>query len=184
MITKWQQRLTPGLVFLFTLMAFLVAGCGSQDQPAETKTKTEAGSTPAPAAPTTADNETKAVAELCGCFNSAMANMNPRVKRLIIDAGKSDNPLAVLAAGLLQAESLEERERLEREFEQFQNNPQLQQCSDDVQKKYGLNETDTASQRRVVAIAAGNAQCEVVYALLKIGLAQQAMPAPPPGREP
>jgi hypothetical protein len=150
-------------------------GCGANEKTPDTGDSAKETSSIEKATEKAPDNEIKAVDELCSCFNSFMANMSPRVKRILVDAGKSSHPEQVLPAELQKIKGVEEQERLVMEFEQFQNSDQLQQCSANIQQKYNLNEADTASRERILKIAGANKECEVVYALMKIGLSQQAM---------
>lgn len=122
--------------------------------------------------------EKKAVEELCTCLNSFMAQMNPRVKKIIIDAGKTSDPVRTLTSELGQLGNSEEEQRILREFELFQSSDQLQQCTEDIRKKYRLDENNKASRDRMMAEAEASENCELMYALMKIGMAQQAAQTP------
>ena len=111
------------------------AGCGTNDKTPGVGDTSKEVSPIEKATEKAPDNEVKAVDELCSCFNSFMANMSPRVKRILVDAGKSSHPEQVLPAEIQKIKGVEEQERLVMEFEQFQNNDQLQQCSANIQQK-------------------------------------------------
>ncbi len=117
--------------------------------------------------------EAQATAELCDCVNTFLADMSPKVKQILINASKSDNPVQVLTTELQNVNSAEEQQRLAREFERFENDQQLQKCSDNIKKKYNLDENDKAAQQRVMKAAEENKNCEVLYALMKIGMQQE-----------
>ncbi len=160
---------------LLLLCSLLFTGCKDSNKTATTPTAANKETLRQTTTELASSNEIKAVNELCTCFNSFMANMNPRVKQILIDAGKSENPVTVLADELQKIESGEEQARLSMEFEQFQNSNQLQQCSGEIQRKYKLNENDSALNERILKIAGENIGCEMVYSLMKIGLSEQAM---------
>jgi hypothetical protein len=96
--------------------------------------------------------------------------MSPKVRQILIDASKSANPVVVLTTELQKINSEEEQERLATEFRKFESDPAMQRCSDDVTKKYGIDENNKESQQKVLKAAAENKACEVTYALMKIGL--------------
>jgi hypothetical protein len=160
------------LFVLFTAGTFLTTGCTSNDSKTQTKTNMEETTvqTPqgnAPAKPVTSTEE-KATADLCNCMNDALRDMNPKIRAIILKAGKSDNPELTLQKELLSASSTEEAQSLAQEFQQFQENNKVENCSDEIKKKYNFDEKDKATRDKLVKAAAENGNCELVYALLKI----------------
>jgi hypothetical protein len=162
-------------ILLPVLVALATVGLGcnanenkTAEQEQTTTAAPDAKNSPAPAG----DNETKATAELCACVNNYLADMSPKVKQILIDASKSENPVVVLTTELQKIRSEEEQQQLAREFQKFENDQQLQQCSEDVKRKYNLDENDLKSRDRLLTAAEQNKDCEVVYALMKIGQQQ------------
>lgn len=156
---------------LLTGAAFILS-CNANDTKTAEKTTTETTKKET-TSNTEGNTETKATAELCSCVNTFLADMSPKVRQILIEASKSENPVQVLTSELQKVTSEEEQLRLAREFERFENDQQLQKCSDDIKKKYNLDENNKESQQRVLKAAEENKECEVVYALMKIGMQQQ-----------
>lgn len=117
-------------------------------------------------------SEAKATAEMCACINSSLKGMSPKVQKIFIRAGNSDRPLQVLQNEIVTISDQEQMELFE-QLQRFSTEPQLQKCSDDIRKKYGLDDNDKAAQERFLQAARANKDCELVYALIKIGMQQQ-----------
>lgn len=117
-------------------------------------------------------NESKATAEMCACINSSLKGMSPKIQKIFIRAGNSDRPLQVLQNEIVTISDQEQMELFE-QLQRFSTEPQLQKCSDDIRKKYGLADNDKAAQERFLQAARSNKDCELVYALIKIGMQQQ-----------
>lgn len=167
------KKFFPQLLIASAVFAF---SCNANDSKTTTTlTDTAANQTAKPITKpaTVSDKETQATAELCKCVNDYMGNMSPKVKEILIAAGKSENPVVVLTTELQKIRSEEEQQNLAREFQQFENNTQLQTCSEDVKKKYNLDEKDLQSRDRILKAAEKNKDCELVYALMKIGIQQE-----------
>jgi hypothetical protein len=116
--------------------------------------------------------EAKATAEMCACINSSLKSMSPKIQQIFIRAGNSDRPLQVLQNEIVTISDQEQMELFE-QLQRFSTEPQLQKCSDDIRKKYGLDDNDKAAQERFLQAARANKDCELVYALIKIGMQQQ-----------
>lgn len=116
-------------------------------------------------------NEAKATAEMCACINSSLKGMSPKIQQIFIRAGNSDRPLQVLQNEIVTISDQEQMELFE-QLQRFSTEPQLQKCSDDIRKKYGLDDNDKAAQERFLQAARANKDCELVYALIKIGMQQ------------
>jgi hypothetical protein len=165
------------------LLAGVIAACscnsngsqGSEQRPATDSTAENRSVTTTTEAttPVVRDNETQATLELCSCVNSFLADMSPQVREILVRAGKSNTPVQTLATELQQVKGAAEQERLFRELEKFENDTQLQRCSEGVKVKYNLDENDTAARAKVLRAAEEARECEVVYALMKIGLEQE-----------
>lgn len=117
-------------------------------------------------------SEAKATAELCSCINSSLKGMSPKVQNIFIRAGNSDRPLQVLQNEIVTISDAEQMELFE-QLQRFSSEPQLQKCSDDIRKKYGLDDNDRQAQERFLQAAKANKDCELVHALIKIGMQQQ-----------
>lgn len=117
--------------------------------------------------------EAKAMAEMCACINSSLKGMSPKVQQIFIRAGNSDRPLQVLQNEIVTISDTEQMELFE-QLQRFSSQPQLQKCSDEVRKKYGFDDNDRQAQERFLKAAKANKDCELVYALIKIGMQQQA----------
>lgn len=117
--------------------------------------------------------EEQAAAEMCTCFNKALSSMNPAVRKIIVDAGHSNDPIAALQTALQKLAGTEGEQEIAQEFQQFENDPQLQQCADQIKNKYHLDDKDKTAQEKILKAAEKNQDCEVVYALMKIGLQQE-----------
>ncbi|HEV7334229.1 MAG TPA: hypothetical protein VGN63_24565 [Flavisolibacter sp.] len=116
--------------------------------------------------------ESKATAEMCACINSSLKGMSPKIQQIFIRAGNSERPLQVLQNEIVTISDQEQMELFE-QLQRFSTEPQLQKCSEDIRKKYGLDDNDKAAQERVLREARVNKDCELVYALIKIGMQQQ-----------
>lgn len=114
--------------------------------------------------------EEKAVAELCNCINNAMGKVNPRVRQIFIKAGNSKEPLMTLQTELQKVTNPEEQQQIADQFMAISADPQMQNCSESTRKKFGIDDNDNAAQNRVMRAAEKNKDCEVVYALMKIGI--------------
>lgn len=117
--------------------------------------------------------EAKATAEMCACINSSLKGMSPKIQKIFIRAGNSDRPLQVLQDEMVTISDQEQMELFE-QLQRFSTEPQLQKCSDDIRKKYGLDDQDNKAREKILQAARANKDCELVYALIKIGMQQQA----------
>ncbi|MDQ3279324.1 MAG: hypothetical protein M3Q06_13425 [Bacteroidota bacterium] len=122
---------------------------------------------------TASNTEAKATAEMCDCINSSLKSMSPKIQQIFIRAGSSERPLQVLQNEIVTI-SDKEQEELFTQLQRFSTDPKLQNCSEDIRKKYGLNPEDKAAQDRVLQHAKNIKDCELVYALIKIGMQQQS----------
>ena len=127
----------------------------------------------APLVPAAGDKESAATAELCTCLKPFFADMSPQVRAILVKAGESSTPMETLTSELQQVKGGDEQERLFREMEKFETDFQLQRCSESIKKKYNLDENDMASRDKVLKAAGEIKECEVVYALMKIGVEQE-----------
>jgi hypothetical protein len=116
--------------------------------------------------------EAKAAAEMCSCVNASLKDMSPRVQQTIIRAGNSEKPLQVLQNEVV-AFSDKEQDELLIQLQRFSDDPQLQNCSEKIGRKYGLNANDKASQEKLLQATKNSKDCELVHALIKISLQQQ-----------
>jgi hypothetical protein len=163
------------------LLTFLVAGvalaysCNSTDKNEKSKAEKEtvAEKDAAIKNASEANVDEQAAAEMCNCFNRALSSMNPNVKSIIVKAGHSDDPITTLQTDLQKLAGTEEQQQIAQEFQHFENDPQLQQCADQIKKKYNLDDKDKKAQEKILKAAEKNGDCEVVYALMKIGLQQE-----------
>lgn len=177
------------LLFLLLAASFFTYSCNSGGNTVTKKEETADTSRiaaeekqveikePAKAEKTTvAENaEARATAEMCDCINASLKNMSPKVQQIFIRAGNSERPLQVLQNEIVTI-SDKEQEELFMQLQRFSTDPKLQNCSEDIRKKYGLNPDDKASQDRILQYAKNNKDCELVYALIKIGMQQQLDP--------
>lgn len=177
------------LTFFLFIVAMLTLGCNSENKPASAATATLKASVAAKLPDTAATRpvrekqevvatrpvESKATSELCACVNTYLVDMSPQVRQVIVNAGKSSMPLQTLAYQLQQVKGTAEQEQLLRELEKFESNPQLQRCADGIKQKYSLDDTNPNAWEKVLKAAGENKDCEVLYALMKIGLAQEKM---------
>lgn len=164
------------LIFsLFIGSAVFAVGCNANEtKTAEKTTKKETTVATTANEPSKAqDKETKAIAEVCTCFNTFLGDMSPKVKEIVIAAGNSNNPMTVLTTELQKVKGEAEQEQLVKEFKKLENDQQFKTCSEDIKKKYNLDDKDTASRDRMIKSAEQNKDCEIVYALMKIGMQQQ-----------
>jgi hypothetical protein len=167
-------RMINTIYSILMVAAFLFSACTTNDKQAgkeaRVKDSTQIKTSEIPPAVSAGGQEKKATAELCDCVNASLTGMSPKVRQILIDASKSANPVVVLTTELQKINSEEEQERLATEFQKFESDPAIQRCSDDVTKKYGIDENNKESQQKVLKAAAENKACEVTYALMKIGL--------------
>ena len=167
-------RMIKTIYSALMVAAFLFSACTTNDKQANkearVKDSTQIKTSEIPPAVSAGGQEKKATAELCDCVNASLTGMSPKVRQILIDASKSANPVVVLTTELQKINSEEEQERLATEFQKFESDPAMQRCSEDVTKKYGIDENNKESQQKVLKAAAENKACEVTYALMKIGL--------------
>lgn len=116
--------------------------------------------------------ESKAAAEMCACMNASLKDVSPRVQQVFIRAGNSERPLDVLRNEVV-AMSDKEQEELMVQLQRFSSDPKLQDCSGTILRKYGLDPDDEATQKRILQATKNNKDCELVSALVKIGMQQQ-----------
>jgi hypothetical protein len=116
--------------------------------------------------------ETKATVEMCACMNASLKDVSPRVQQVFIRAGNSERPLDVLRNEVV-AMSDKEQEELMVQLQHFSSDSKLQDCSGTIFRKYGLDPDDKATQERILQAAKNNKNCELVSALIKIGMQQQ-----------
>ena len=122
--------------------------------------------------PASGSAETKATADMCACMNASLKDVSPRVQQVFIRAGTSERPLDVLRNEVV-AMSDKEQEELMVQLQRFSSDPELQNCSGKLLRKYGLDPDDRATQERILQAAKNNKDCELVQALIKIGMQQQ-----------
>ncbi|RYZ62012.1 MAG: hypothetical protein EOO14_03540 [Chitinophagaceae bacterium] len=174
--------------FILLAAGTLLMGCNSDKTPEATKVEETTNVSPTATVPDTAaktldtavakkttkaqSSEAKATAELCDCINSSLKGMSPKVQNIFIRAGNSDRPLQVLQNEIVTISDAEQMELFE-QLQRFSSEPQLQKCTDDIRKKYGLDDNDRQAQERFLQSAKANKDCELVYALIKIGMQQQ-----------
>lgn len=173
-------------IVLTLIVAGVIAtfGCSSNDGSSKIQTVTKDSTTEIRSADTTvvqtqiartvtSEKESQATAELCTCVNSLLNDMSPQVRKIIVKAAQSSTPMQTLATELQGVKGTAEQERLFREIEKFENDLQLQRCSESIKQKYNLDENDKASTEKILKAASENKDCEVMYALMKIGLEQE-----------
>jgi hypothetical protein len=171
----------PFSFLIAIFVALLTTGCGADNKPAtsagaksdstQVQSGTSAETSGIQSAPQS--KESLAVAAFCPCVNSSLADMSPKVRRIVAEAGRHPQPLKVLGTELEKVTSAEEQNRLIREMERFQYDPVLQQCSENLKKQYQLDENDPATRDRLMEAAEENKECELVYALMRIALEQE-----------
>lgn len=154
---------------LFAGTLFLFA-CNDSKTTAENTTSTEVNGNRGE----TQNVEAQATEELCNCINGSLNNMDPKVRTIIVKAGESSEPIQVLQSEMLKITDKEQQQKIANEFRRFESDPQLQTCSEKIKKKFGFNDADQASQGKILEAARQNKNCDVVYALMKIGMQQQA----------
>lgn len=164
------------LSVLFAAGAVLAIGCHSNQADTPTPAATIDSTvvqTPLEEAPKAeGGTEEKATAELCNCMNDALRGLNPKIRAIILRAGKSENPELTLQKELISISNTEEAQQIAQEFQQFQENNKVEKCSEDIKRKYSLDEKDKASRDKLMKAAAENQNCELVYALMKISVQQ------------
>lgn len=113
----------------------------------------------------------KAAAGYCDCFNESLGDMDPKMKRIIVKAGESDNPVQTLQSEMMKLGDQEEQQRLSEEMQKM-NSAEMEACGKRISKKYNIDENDKAMQKKMMKQLADNGDCEVLSALMKIGLSQ------------
>ena len=117
-------------------------------------------------------NIEKAAAGYCDCFNNSSEELDPKMKRMIIKAGESDNPLQVIQTEMMKIKDPEEQQRLGQQIQAFTEGSAIEDCTNKITKRYKLNDKDPKMQRQVVKALEDNEDCELVSALMKIGINQ------------
>jgi hypothetical protein len=116
--------------------------------------------------------EEKATAEMCDCVNASLKYVSPRVQQVFIRSANSERPLEALRKEVA-AISDKEQEELMVQLQRFSSDPQLQDCTGKIFRKYGLDPDNKVTQEKVLQAAKNNKGCELVHALIKIGMQQQ-----------
>lgn len=142
------------------------------DVPKDEKVTAEPEQTKIEAATGAQTSESKAAAEMCACMNASLKDVSPRVQQVFIRAGNSERPLDVLRNEVV-AMSDKEQEELMVQLQRFSSDPKLQDCSGTIFRKYGLDPDDKTTQDRILQATKANKDCELVSALVKIGMQQQ-----------
>jgi hypothetical protein len=112
----------------------------------------------------------KAAAGYCDCFNESYGNIDPKLKRIIIKAGKSDDPRTTLQNEMMKIDDEEEKQKMAQQMQQFSDESAINACTKKISKKYDLNEEDPKVQKKILAELEDNGDCELVAALMQIGL--------------
>jgi hypothetical protein len=113
---------------------------------------------------------TKAANALCDCFNKNVSDMNPQMKKILIKAGKSDNPMQALQTELMKIEDEEKRNEMAQDFQKWSENKEMEECGDNIKKKYKVKDKDPKVQREMLAALEDNSDCTVLAAMLKMAM--------------
>lgn len=122
------------------------------------------------------DNSAKIATGVCNCMNSAVEGFSAQGKRIIIKAGNSSNPTQTLQTELMNIEDEEEKQKLGREFQSLaamEEDTDMKDCMEKLKKKYDFDENDRKAQQKVARALEDKEGCEVVTALMKIGMKEQ-----------
>jgi len=94
----------------------------------------------------------------------------------LIKAGNSSEPTQTLTNELMKITDEEEKQTLGREFQkigQIESDQDMQNCVEKLNKKYNLKEGDKKMQNKIVKQLEEKEDCEVVAALMKIGIKEE-----------
>jgi|GEM_PF-2783896 len=115
----------------------------------------------------------KAAVGYCECFNENFSEMDPKVRKMLIKAGNSDDPLSTIQKEVMKISDPEEQQRIGEEMQKMSDDKQMEACAKKITKKYGLDENDKKTQRALMKELQGEEDCELIAALMRIGLSQQ-----------
>jgi hypothetical protein len=114
----------------------------------------------------------KAAVGYCECFNDNFGDLDPKVKKMIIKAGNSDDPMSTLQREAAKIGDPEEQQRIGEEMQKMSTDKEMEACGKKISKKYGFDENDKKVQKRLMNYLLNEEDCEVLGALMKIGLSQ------------
>ena len=115
----------------------------------------------------------KAAMGYCDCFNESMDELDPRLKRMIIKAGESPNPIQVIQTEMMKVKDPEEQQKLGQQMQNYTEGGSIENCTNKISKKYDLNDQDPKVQRQMLNALEDNEDCEILVALMKIGMKQE-----------
>lgn len=110
-----------------------------------------------------------AATAFCGCMNKSFRNISPQVKDMVIRASQSNDPATALRADVARMPPAE-GERLIQEFGILMDNSDIQDCTNQVRKTYQLDDSSPATQKRMLQSLEKNDNCQLVAALMRIGI--------------
>ena len=114
----------------------------------------------------------KAAVGYCECFNNNYGDIDPKIKKMLIKAGNSDDPMTTIQQEAMKISDPEEQQKISEEMQKMSNDKDMEACAKKLNKKYGLDENDKKTQRSVMKVLQDEEDCELLAALMKIGLAQ------------
>ncbi len=124
------------------------------------------------------DNTQKVAKGMCNCMNGVLDGLSSKSKRMIIKAGNSSNPTQTLQSEIMKIEDPEEKQSISQEFKKvgsFSEDPEVKDCINKLEKKYNVNDKGQKVQKKIIKHLEENGDCEMVSALMKIGLKQNNM---------
>jgi len=114
-----------------------------------------------------------AATAICDCFNENVAEVNPRMKKIIMKAADSDNPGMTIQTEMMKIEDEQERNQLAEEFQKWGENKEMEACSEKVQAKYDIKKNDDKTQKAMLRILEEKGDCTFLTAMLKMALKMQ-----------
>lgn len=118
------------------------------------------------------DDVSKAAVAYCDCINENV-ELSSKSRKMIIKASKSDNPEQALQEEVMKITDEEDQVKIGQEFQQLESGSGINECSEKIQKKYKFKEGDTKVQRKLMKELEENDDCDLVAALMRIGMAAE-----------
>lgn len=118
----------------------------------------------------TSSGTAKAANELCDCFNENVSDVDPAMKKIIIKASNSSNPVTAMQNELMKIEDEQERTELAQDFQKWSENKEMEDCGNKIKKKYKLKDNDPKVQKAMLVALEDNGDCTLLAAMLKMAM--------------
>jgi hypothetical protein len=111
--------------------------------------------------------ENAVATDVCNCMNKLDKTLSETTKKIIIKASKTNEPVVTATNEINQLSDPQEQAKVTSEFEGFGNNPEMDQCMGDIEKKYPeAKNPDEKTKQKILEKMDKN--CELGAALMRM----------------